>query len=494
MKRLFKATVILGSATIIANFVKIVNTKFLAIFLGPSGVGVFYQLVFFMQLAYLFTCFGTRMGVTKYLSELKTRQDHESIQVIVLTCIVFLLFFSFLTSTTAFLYAGAVSRFLFGTAEYANYIQIIVFAIPIGVLMDFGQGILFGFRMVNSIAAYNLSESILCAAVFLPLIYFLGLDGAIVSIITTYSIQLFLVIYIIKRYSAIPISFNIFKRVLIKFPAITKVIRYGAVSLIITFARDLSLTILFRKLIISHLGIEANGIYAPAFGISFQIWLLVAVAMYAYSFSRISEAKDNAEICMEVNHLIRTVLLIVGPIIFILIGFRSQVILLLYTGKFLPVTKIMPIQFLGDFFKLLVLSISLPIHARADLKAMFFYEIGIYLFFYLTAYTLIPSMGLMGTGWSYFLMYLVYFIVVTPYVVKKFHLRLERKNIWMMITSFLLLLIGSQLKMNLSGMFFVSIVLLAAWAVLSLTREEWEFGWRKSKEYLGKATQFLKSS
>lgn len=492
MKRLFKATVILGGATVIATLVKIVNTKVLAIFLGPSGVGVFYQLVFFMQLMYIFTCFGIRMGVTKYLSELKAKKEHEGIRVIVLTCIAFLLIFSFLTSSMAFINAEIISEFLLGTSEYAHYVKIVALAIPVGVLMDFSQGILFGFRMVNSIAAFNIAESILCAMVFLPLVYFLGLDGATFSVITTYFIQLALLVFILKRYSEVPLSFNIFEWAKVKFSSIFHVIRYGAVNLIITLARDLALTVLFRRLIIFHLGIEANGIYSPAFGISIQLYLLVAVAMYGYSFSRISEAKDKSEIIQEVNHLIRTVLLIMGPVIFVLIGFRREIVLLLYTDKFLQVTPIMPIQYLGDFFKLLVLAISLPIHARADLKAMFFFEIGIYVTFYLLARTLIPTMGLMGTGWAYLLMYLIYFIVVTPYVMKKFHLKLEGKNIWIILTSFLLILAGSQLNLGLSGMIPATIVLLGVWAGVTLTREEWAFGLEKSKEYLGRAAQFAR--
>lgn len=494
MKQVFKATVILGGATMIATCVRVVNTKFIAIYLGPIGVGVFYQLVFFAQAMYMLTCFGTRMGVTKYLSELKSQQNYDAIRIIVRTCIVFLLILSFPVSLAVYIYAGVISRFLFDTSQYAHYIRFIALAIPIGTLMDFSQGILYGLRMVNRIALYNASESVFNAMALIPLIYFLGLKGAVTSIYTTYSIQLILLIIIIKRYSPVSISFNVFKWAQVNFRAISKVIRYGAVTLVITFSRELVLTILFRRFIILNLGIEANGIYSPAFGISYQLWLLVAFAVYAYSFSRISEAKDNAEIQMEVNNSVRTILLLMGPVIFILIGFRRQIVLLLYTAEFLPVTAVMPVQFIGDFFKLLVLSISLPIHARAHLKAMLFFEVGIYILFYFTAQSLISSMGLLGASWSYLILYLVYFIVVTPYVMKKFHFRLERKNVWIVVTSFLLLLTGCYLDLSFFRMVFVSIIILALWAGITLTRGEWKFGLEKSKEYIGKAGQYLKLS
>ncbi len=494
MKQVFKATVILGGATLIATFVRVVNTKFIAIFLGPVGVGVFYQIVYFAQTMYMLTCFGTRMGVTKYLSESKSQQDHDAVRTIVLTCIVFLLMISIPISFAVLIYAGAISRFLFDTPQYATYIRFVALAIPIGTLMDFSQGILYGLRMVNRIALYNATECIFNAMVLLPLIYFLGLKGAVTSIYTTYTIQFILLIIIIKRYSPIPISFNIFKWARIKFSSIGKVIHYGVVTLVITFSREIVLTILFRRLIIVNLGIEANGIYAPAFGISYQLWLLVVFAVYAYTFSRISEAKDNAEIQMEVNNSVRSILLLMGPVIFILIGFREQIVLLLYTYEFLPVVDVMPIQFIGDFFKLLVISISLPIHARAHLKAMLIFELGMYLFFYLTAQSLIPSMGLMGASWAYLLLYLVYFIVVTPYIMKKFHFRLEKINVWIMVTTFMLLLTGYYLDLSFFRTVLASIISLAVWAGITLTREEWKFGLEKSKEYIGKAGQYLKLS
>jgi PST family polysaccharide transporter len=491
MKKVFKATVILGGATVIGTFVKIVNTKVIAVFLGPAGVGIFYQLVFFGQLMYLSTSFGTKMGVAKYLSELRARDDHKGIRDIYRACNVSLVLLSILTSTLAFIFAGDISLFLFGTPQYTRYVRFVTVAVPLGVLMDFNHGVLYGFRMVNSIAAFNVTESVLTAAVFLPLVYFLGLNGAIVGIFTTYCIQLALLIFIIKRHSPVSLFLKFFKWAKIKFQSMTKVVRYGSVNLVITFFRDLVLTILFRRLIILHLGIEANGIYAPAYGISLQIFFLIQTAINAYSFSRISEVQDTAEISREVNHLIRTLLLIMVPIIFILIGFRRQVILLLYTDKFLPITAIMPVQFIGDFFKVLVLAISLPIHARADLKGMLSFETGIYLFFYLAARILIPSMGLAGTGWSYLSMYIIYFLVVTPYVVKKFHLRIEGKNIWIMLTSILLLLAGSSLKMSFSGTVLAGFVLLAVWAGVSLTREEWRFGLEKSREYIARIIREL---
>lgn len=493
MKQLLKATAILGSATVIATCLKIVTTKFLAVFIGPLGIGVFYQMVYFVQLMDMFTCFGMRMGVTKYLSEFRTKQDDQGIRVLVLTCMVSLLLFSIFSSLTAYIFAATISRFLFGTSQYAHYVRFVVLAVPVGVLMELNQGILFGFRMVKPIAAFKIAESVLTAAVFLPLIYYLGLSGAMIGIITTLSIQFALSILLLKRYSPIPLSFNIFKWTLIKFRSISKVIQYGSVTLIITFFRDLILTIFFRRLIILHLGIEANGIYSPAYGFSLQMVLLVSTAVYAYSFSKISEAKEISEISSQVNELIRTLLLIMTPVIFLLIGFRKQLILLMYTDKFLPVTQVLPVQFIGDFFKLLVWAISLPIHARADLKGMLCFEIGIYIFFYLTARSLIPSMGLMGAGWSYLLLYLVYFVAVTPYVIKRFDLKFERKNLWIIGTSFSLLLIGCQLKMGIPGMIFSSVVLLSVWAGLTLTRGEWKFGLEKSREYAGKVTQYLKS-
>ena len=91
MKQLVKASVILLIAQVCAMAFKLVNTKFLAVFLEPFGLGIFNQIAFFYNWIRIVTTLGTRQGVTKYVSEYYANGKDEEIKSIIVTlfCLLF---------------------------------------------------------------------------------------------------------------------------------------------------------------------------------------------------------------------------------------------------------------------------------------------------------------------------------------------------------------------------------------------------------------------
>ena len=84
MKRLLKITAKLGSANSVAFIASLVKNKFIAVFLGTSGVGIFAQLNNFLNLLSNLSTLGMQQGVTKFsasrrLDKTEEKVDSESI-------------------------------------------------------------------------------------------------------------------------------------------------------------------------------------------------------------------------------------------------------------------------------------------------------------------------------------------------------------------------------------------------------------------------------
>ncbi len=484
MKQLAKATAALGIAQVLALLFKLVNTKFLAVFLGPYGVGIFNQIVFFFMWAVLFNSLGTRQGLVKYVSEYNARGDFEEIKKIMVTLGVLLFAFSLVVTAVSYFLAARISFLLFASYEYTKLVAIACLAIPQTILMTFYLSLVYAFRPIKQISFFIVAESALAVLLLVPMVYFFGLTGAVTNISLLTFCQLLMVWWMYHRYCPVRVGLRDFR--LFELAALRRVMNYGLVHLVVQVVQYLVLTILFRRLIITNLGIEANGIYSPAYGMSSQAILIISATIYIYSFTKISEARQLSEVRSEVSNLLRLGLLIMTPVFFILISYRKFLILLLYTDKFLPVTQIMPIQFMGDFFRIIGLAVALPLLARANLKAMFVFDLSMYLVFYGIASVLVPKYGLTGAAVSYLAMYVLYLLAVLPYMRHYIDLRLEKKNYWLILLSFLVLITAGQLDLGLGYLIPATILLLGSWGMLSLTKEEKQYVREKMGEVLVK--------
>ncbi len=470
MKELVKASAVLAIAQVAALLIKLVNTKVLAVLLGPYGVGIYNQIGFFFVWMLVFVALGTRQGIIKYVSEHKAKGNYEEIKKIVVTLGIVLVSFSLVITVLSFLFADHISFLLFGSAEYSNLITIVTLAIPQGILMGFYYSLVQGVRPIKQISFIMLSEAVLGFVFLIPMVYFWGVKGAVGSFILIGLCQLGVVWWIYHKQSPVKVTLLDFK--LFELKSIYEVINYGFIHLIVQVVQYLVITILFRRLIITSLGIEANGIYSPAYGLASQAVLLVKFTVYIYSFSIISEAKELWEISNEVNNLLRVSLLIMTPVFYILISYRKWLVLFLYTDKFLPVTSIMPLQFIGDFFKVIGLAFALPIFARAKLKAMLGFDVISHFIFYLIASVAVPIYGLLGAAGSYTAMYVLYALAVLPYIRRHVNFEFEKINYLLMGLSLLILIIASKLNLSFQYSIVTTVVILGAWCMIVLTEKE----------------------
>ena len=119
MKKFYKATAVMGVSTFVTMLIGFARAKFLAVTLGPDGVGIFSQAVTFFQSAETLCGLGISLGITKYVSEAWKSRSFRSARDIAVSSLglqtaAFAVFF-----LAAVLFAGNISRFVFSSVDYA---------------------------------------------------------------------------------------------------------------------------------------------------------------------------------------------------------------------------------------------------------------------------------------------------------------------------------------------------------------------------------------
>ena len=69
LRKLYKATAVMGVSTFVAMVTGLLRAKFLAVQLGPEGVGIFSQALIFFQSIETISAMGIGLGVTNYVAE-----------------------------------------------------------------------------------------------------------------------------------------------------------------------------------------------------------------------------------------------------------------------------------------------------------------------------------------------------------------------------------------------------------------------------------------
>src|SRR3989338_1663276 len=105
----------MGMATFVVMLVGVVKAKFLAIQLGPLGLGIYSQAVTFFQSADMICGLGIVFGITKYVSEIWQARNIGGVRR-VMTASVFLQSISFLIFfILVFIFSKQISQFVFSS-------------------------------------------------------------------------------------------------------------------------------------------------------------------------------------------------------------------------------------------------------------------------------------------------------------------------------------------------------------------------------------------
>lgn len=340
-----------GGVQMFNILINIVRGKFVALFLGPEGMGVSQLLTSSTNVVQQVSGLGLNLAMVK---EVSAHKDNASDLPHVLSVSRrLILLTSLLGCVLCLLLAPFLSLWTFG--DYSRTVSFMALSAAVG-LMIAATGylaILQGMGEVKRLSKASLTGGLTGLLCGVPLYYFFGTKGIVPSMLI-----LALAMFLFYRLSCRNIikTANVAFALNIHTPLVKKLISLGIVLMVGTVVG--TLTNYAINVFVRAFGSEEMvGLFQAANSLTNQYVGVMFSALALDYFPRLSAVSDDASKLREVvNRQAEIVILVVAPLVLALLFSAPLVIRLLLADNFLQITPLM--RWLG--FGVLVQSVSFP--------------------------------------------------------------------------------------------------------------------------------------
>ncbi len=407
-RQIMKATSIFGGVQVFQIIIQVIRSKFVAILLGPSGMGIAGLLTSTIQFITGLSNFGLGTSAVKDIASASAtgNQTRIAIKVIVLRRLVWIT--GMLGAVITLILSSWLSQLIFGNHDYTVAFIWISITLLFTQLTSGQIALLQGMRKLQHLAKANLFGSASGLVITVPLYYYLGIKGIVPAIIIGSLVTLLLSWYFSSRVKIEPVRVTMIRT----FAEGKSMLKLGfIISLSGIMATGAAYVI--RIFISKTGGLAQTGLYNGGFAIINTYVGLIFTAMGTDYYPRLSALADDNRLCKEtINQQAEIAVLILAPILLVFQVFINWVIIILYSTKFIAINQMLYWAALGVFFKAASWSVSFIFLAKGASKFFFWNELisNIYMLgLNIIGYKLL---GLMGLGMSFMAGYMLYMVQV----------------------------------------------------------------------------------
>lgn len=368
-RSILKGTSVFGGLQLFQIGVNLIRGKFVAMFLGPTGMGISALFNTSGQTIQQFSQLGLNFAVVKEAAAAK--EDEGGLRNVVRVTGRLMLAAALLGALFCCLFAMPLSRLTFGTSDYYWQFMLLSLMIFFGVAGQGYTAVLQGLHKYKLVTTTLVSGALAGLLIGVPMYAVWGNKGIVPAmVVMAFSISLTAFIGVRKtvKRDRQPFSWSLHR------PLARRLVLMGLVLMSSEVIGVLCnyLTNLF----IRYFGpFEAVGLYQAANSLTNQYAGLVFMAMLLDFFPRLSAAaSDNGRIRDIVNRQMEVVGLIATPLICLLILTSPLVIQILLTDSFLPIMPLMRWLGLGVLVRAVMTPMGYIAFAKDNKKLLFWLE------------------------------------------------------------------------------------------------------------------------
>jgi O-antigen/teichoic acid export membrane protein len=419
-KENLKATSLFGGVQVYNIIIGIIRSKFVAVLLGPVGMGINGLYGSTTGLIGSLADFGLGFSAVKNISEANGTGDRNRIALVISVFRKLVWVTGLLGLLACLVLSPLLSKITFGNKNYTYGFVILSCTLLFGQLSS-GQGALLqGLHKYKYMAKSGVIGSTIGLIITVPL-YYIWKINAIVPVLVISSItSLLLSCYFTNKVGI--------KSIKVTYADVrsegTSMIKMGFFvslnGLLVTAA-----SYLVRIFVSNKGGLNDVGLYSAGLAIINTYVGLIFTAMGTDYYPRLSEVNKNAvKFNTLINNQIEIALLLLAPFISGFIIYIRLVVRILYSTKFLPIEGMIYWAIFATYFKATSWAIAYSFLAKGDSKAFFWNEL------IPNIYTLILNIvcyyfwGLTGMGVSFLISYILYTLQVWIICSKKYKLKI----------------------------------------------------------------------
>ena len=415
---ILKYTSIFGGVQGLNVVVSLVRNKFVALILGPSGMGLvslFNTTVNFVSQS---TTLGIATSAVRHLSEFPENDYHPQIVHFVKVVRAWSLLTALLGMLVCMMLGPFLSSATFAWGDHTLHFIFLAPAVCMLAITGGETAILKGRRRLRSLAFVQVGAVLAALLISVPVYYFFGEAGIVPVIVAMTFVTMLLTIN--SSYRLYPLMLRGTKGILGEG---MEMVRLGVAFTLAGIIGSGA-----EMLIRSWLNVEGDlgmlGLYNAGYMITVTYAGMVFSAMETDYFPRLSAVNTDVTATNEtVNKQMEVSILMISPMLVVLIIFLPVIIPLLFSDEFLPVIAMTQVATLAMFFKALTLPVAYITLARR--LSMSYLLLESFYFVVLMAAIVVGFRlwGLWGTGLAIVVAHLAENIVVTGYATWKYGYR-----------------------------------------------------------------------
>lgn len=470
-RSIFKATSLFGGVQVYQILIGVIKSKFIAILLGPAGMGIqgLYQST--LDLIKSLSAFGLEQSAIRDISEANGSGDNQQIGKTVATVRKLVWLTGLLGLSITLFLSPMLSKLTFGNSDYTWGFVILSSTLLINQLCAGQKVLLQGMRRLKDLAKASAIGSTVGLLFSIPIYYWIGVDGIVPTMVLTSITALLLSWFYSRRIKIVAPHVTIRQAVHEGRSMIKMGIAMSASGILVTFC-----AYILRWYIRQQGSVEDVGLFTAGFVIVNTYVGMVFSAMGTDYYPRLATVNKDNKKCQElINQQGEIALLIIAPIIVSCIIIMPILIKIIYSEAFLPANNFIMFAVIGVFFKAISWVVSYCFLAKAESRLFVInetvtniYTLGLYFLGYYLG-------GLSGLGISFAIGYFIYMVQVIWISRVRYNFHLNYSFISVLFVQ--LVFVGMSLVLKLilkTSMFYllgsILFVICLAYSLISLDR------------------------
>ena len=413
---IFKATSLFGGVQVYQILIEVIKSKFIALLLGPLGVGIQGLYTSATNLIQQLTSFGLSSSAVRNVAEANGSGDRTRIARVVFALRRLVWITGILGMVAVIVFSPVLSKSSFGDSDHIIPFIIISVTLLLAQLSAGQKVILQGTRHLKLLAKSTAIGVTIGLVISVPLYYWLGIKGIVPNIVIGSITTLVLTWYFSRKVKVDKVSMTN-----------KEVFAVGRSMLVMGVAMSMSHLLAsassyaLRACIRLWGGVEAVGLFTAGYMLMTQYTGLVFSAMGTDFYPRLASVnQDNAKCRQMMNQQGEIGMLILAPLLVVCVVFIPFVVRILYSDAFLPINTYIVWCSSGMLFKMASWAVSYVFIAKGESKLYMINEMSA------ASYTLLLNLagyklaGLQGLGISFAISYFFYMIQVYIIAKKKY--------------------------------------------------------------------------
>lgn len=439
----------IASLTAVSHLTKLLVTLFIikqiAVTQGPAGLGLLGNFMSLVSIASSLAGGGVVAGVIKYLAEYSGSPQRQ--QSFIASSLLYTLSFALMTLCLGLLCINWITGYVFPNQDYRGYIYFFLVAQGLVALCNYSFGVANGLGKNSVYAGFLIGGNLVAVVVAFFAIQLYGLSGAVVAVMAPAVFPIIPAFVYVFRHRLISSFcktlcsdsfFVVAHATHVPHPELERDLpntqeilrKLGMTCKRLPFFHDSRLLfkfsimlfasavcfpvveIIIRNQIVLILGMQSAGYWQAITKLSTAYLSFVSIFLTFYFLPLVSSIIEKKRIVLEVNHMMLFLGSCFTALIIVFFFFRNFVIHCVFSDEFLPISDLMLLQMVGDFFRVLGWVIGFVMVAKAATKLYLLGELfqgGIFLLF--SHFALLTTASLQGVILAYVITCFLYCIL-----------------------------------------------------------------------------------